>query len=416
MGIFDSYFAPQNYQGMGGLLSQLPMWQMQAGASQGFPADQGSLPPNAQPTSGPIPPMSIAPPTPAAPAAPAAPEPGFGDRLMAGFQGFARGGGGLLPAIAGAVEGMQTGQTPKNMTIRALMQRGLDENTARTVASDPGLMRAVLPQVMGIGGQTDDIKEYQFAKQQGFTGSLEQWMQRKRAGAGEYGLQGIWGTGKDGKPALIQLGKSGEAVQSKLPEGFQPAKDPIKVDLGTHWGFLDPQTRQMVTTAPKDLVGKEAAEAVGKDKGAAQAALPGAISDAADTNKKIDELLAHPGLDSIFGPIDQFRPSWTQGDQGRDATARLNQLKGTAFLNAYAMLRGGGAITEMEGQQARDAMARLDRAQGEAEARQALRDFKEAVDRGIKKLQARAGSTVSQSSDPAPIPPADGGYKVLGVR
>ncbi|MET4023048.1 hypothetical protein [Bradyrhizobium sp. S3.2.12] len=115
--------------------------------------------------------------------------------------------------------------------------------------------------------------------------------------------------------------------------------------------------------------------------------MPGAISDAEQTKARIDELLKSEGLDSIVGPIDQFRPNWTLGDKGREALARYDQLKGAAFLQAYGLLRGGGAITDIEGKKAEQAMARLDRAQSEPEFRTALKDFRDAIGTGVSKLK-----------------------------
>lgn len=61
------------------------------------------------------------------------------------------------------------------------------------------------------------------------------------------------------------------------------------------------------------------------------------------------------------------------------------------------MLKGGGQITEIEGMKAEQAMARMDRAQSEAEFKQALTDFRDAVKAGMDKLRQRAG----QPSAPA---------------
>jgi hypothetical protein len=396
MGYLDS-FLPQNLQGFGGLLDHLPMWRMQPGASNGFPDDQ--LPANAKPTNGPLPaPMNIVPPQPQA-------EPGMGDRLMAGFQGFARGGG-LLPALAGAAEGLSTGQTPKNMTIQTLMQRGLDENMARTVASDPGLLRSVLPQIMGIGGQTDDIKEYQFAKQQGFTGSLEQWMQRKRAGAGEYALQPIYGQDKDGNTVILQLGKSGEAVQSKMPANVKINAGVDKIDLGTQWGIMDKRSGQIVGYQPKDIAGKEAAEERGKAVGQAQANLPKIISGAEQTLKIIDSVQNDPyrergtGLSSVFNAI--------PATGGFDFAQKVKQLQGKSFLQAYQDLKGGGAITEIEGQKAENAVARLNVAQSEEAFNEALNELREIVTAGIERARRMAGGdlTAPSSAPPSASPSA----------
>ena len=113
--------------------------------------------------------------------------------------------------------------------------------------------------------------------------------------------------------------------------------------------------------------------------------------------------MSSEGFSSIFGSLDQYRPAWTMDASGKDARTRFEQLKGTAFLSAYAMLKGGGAITDIEGQKAGAAMARLDRSLSEDEAKQALKDFKEAVDTGLMKLGRAAGGGAEPAS-PAAAP------------
>lgn len=422
MGLFDGlYFNQNSYGGQGGglldFLRTSQMQQSQYQPSQGFgeaqaspiaigdyqmprigPASQfasdpAAIPQNAQAAQGQLP-MT---------------QPESSGGLGAGFSGIVNNlHAGPLAALIGGIGSAAGYQSPEvkqaNQTAQYLVTKGYDPALAKTIVSDPTLLRSVLPQVMGVGGQTDDIKEFEYAKKQGFQGSLQDWMQRKRGGAGEYGLQPIWGVDKEGNPAVLQLGKSGESVQSKIPEGFKIAKDPIKVEGPTETVLLDPQTRQVIGKIPKDLKGAEIQRATGEAQGKAITELPGGIKDAEQTTKKIDELLNNEGLDSIVGPIDQFRPSWTLGDKGRDALARYNQLKGTAFLQAFGLLRGGGAITEIEGAKAEAAMARMDRAQSETDFRAALKDFRDAVQVGVQKLKTRAGVSESAPASAAAAP------------
>lgn len=427
MGLFDAFqFDPQSYDA-GGLLARLrdqyqanqpspldnAQWpagpQGNYGQTQNIAVgnyqmpvfgqgDPATIPTNAQPTSGP----SSAPPQ--------SPEPSIGDRLNGFFNGYANNKDrGVIGGLVGAISGAATGNAPENQTVKSLMSRGLDTNTAQIVARDPTLLRSVLPQLMGTGGQTNDIKEYEYAKREDPTLTFEKFISRKKAVNGEVGLTPIWGTGPDGKPAYIQPGKNGEAKLATLPTGFNIARDPIKVDAGTHFILLDPQTRQPVGQVPKDLQGKEAAEARGKAQGEAQVALPGAVSDAEQTTKKINDLLDHKGLDSIVGSFDQFRPAWSLSAEGKDALARYNQLKGTAFLQAYGLLRGGGAITEIEGVKAENAMARMDRSQSEGEFKAALKDFRDAVQVGLQKIRTRAGQ--GGQPDAASAAPAQNNLK-----
>lgn len=430
MGLFDGlYFNQQNFGGQaGGLLDLLRTSQMQQSQyqpSQGFGSspmdanaqqqagpiaigdyqmprigslaqytpDPATIPANAQSTQGQLP-------TPAQPEATggfAAGLGGFTNNLHAGPLGAIIGG-------IGSAVGLQSPEIRQaNQTAQFLVSKGYEPALAKTIVSDPVLLRSVLPQVMGVGGQTDDIKEYQFAKREDPSLTFEKFMNRKKATSGEYGMTPIWGTGPDGQPAVLQLGKSGDAKQSVLPQGFNLARDPIKVDGPTGTTILDPQTRQQVGFIPKDNIKKESDEKFGQAQGTARAALAnGADIDAAATMKKIDEFVASKGFNEVFGQLDQYRPSWTHSNAGADALARYKQLKGTAFLSAYQMLKGGGAITDIEGQKAGDAMARLDRAQSEAEARVALRDFREAVEMGLMKLKRAAGGEAPQSPARSP--------------
>lgn len=433
-GLLDSLFNPSLYGGQnGGLLDFLRNTQMQQnnyqpsdgfspapaqptssqaqpimvgsnqmpriGDAAQFDPGQVNIPQNAQSTQGQMPVM------------PQQAGPDLSERIGAGLMNFANAGG-ILPALAGGVSGLMTGQRTDrlgnaNQTAQFLVTKGIDPVLAKTIAADPHLMRSVLPSLIGTGGQTDDIKEYQFAKREEPNLTFQQFMQRKRATTGEYGLTPIWGTGPDGKPAYIQPGKSGDARLATLPEGFQISRDPVKIEGPTGTSILDPQTRQVVQFIPKDVAGAAKQKAVGTAQGEAKAKLPAVLIDAQNTSKKIDELLAVPGgIDAIVGPIDQLRPSWTMGESGRNALARLEQLQGGAFLQAFNTLKGGGAITEAEGRKAEQAIARMQRSQSEADFRIALQDFRDAVNDGVRKLQASAGETGSYPAGIAASPQA----------
>jgi hypothetical protein len=407
MGLLDGLYSGQSG---GGLLDFLRNNAMNQQFGSGLQSDQaqygapmGAMAqmPQASAPSAPMP--QAAPPQPA-PQAPQQPqEPGFGDRLMAGFQNFANARG-PLQALAGGVQGLATGNAQANQTAQFLVSKGIDPAMAKTIVSDPVMLRAVLPQVMGMGGQTDDIKEYQFAKKEDPSLTFQKFMSQKKAVSGEFGMQPIWGTGPDGKPAVLQLGKSGEAKQSVLPPGFNLARDPIKVEGPTGTTILDPQTRQQVGFIPKDNAKKEADEKIGQARGTAQAALNnGADIDAQETIKKIDQFVSNKGFNEVFGQLDQYRPKWSHSDAGTDALARYEQLTGVSFLSAYQMLKGGGAITDIEGQKAGAAMARLNRAQSEDAAKQALADFKDAVETGLKKLK-RAANGGEEPAAPTAAP------------
>lgn len=189
-------------------------------------------------------------------------------------------------------------------------------------------------------------------------------------GANEYGLNPLFGTDEAGNVTVMQLGKDGTAVMTKLPEGVTP-------NLGIR---KEEEAR---------------GSAVGKQAGEAAADLSGARITADRTLGLVDELYNDPYLESMIGPIEGRLPN-VSASAGR-VQSRMDQLQGTAFLEAYNMLRGGGQITEVEGKKAESAMARLRTAQNEADYRAALMDFRDAVETGISKLEARAGTTAFKS-------------------
>jgi hypothetical protein len=239
------------------------------------------------------------------------------------------------------------------------------------------------------------------AKTQGFKGTLEDWMQRKRGGAGEYGLQPIWGIGPDGKPAVLQLGKSGTAIQSVVPEGFSIAKDPIKVEGPTGTTLLDPQTRLQIGFIPKDVAGAASQHVKGEAQGTAEVNLPQAIATAETTLKTIQQLRDHPGKQN-WGALGMGAalPDMPGGST-RGFGALVDQIKGQNFLTAFNSLKGAGAITEVEGAKAERAQARLDRMQSRQDFDAALKDLEDVVRAGMERAKQKARGTATTPSAPA---------------
>lgn len=270
----------------------------------------------------------------------------------------------------------------------------------------------VEPVYQGAGKNTDDIREFEYAQKQGFKGSLEDWMARKRGGAGEYGLNPVWGVGPDGKPAIIQLGKTGTAVQSKMPDGFQVAKDPIKMDAGTHFVILDPQTRQPIATVPKNVAEAAAQKEIGEEQGKARINLPDTLAKTQQSLDLIDEMIKHPGRETATGMSRWLDPrNYLAGTDAANFATRQKQIEGRAFLEAFNSLRGGGAITEVEGAKATQAIARLDRSQSDEEYLSALKELHGIMKLGMDRAKVRAGTPPGGYATTAPaamIPGADG--------
>lgn len=423
MALLDYYFNPNTFRGIGGgLLDNLPEWLMQPGQGQ-FPpmALQGAQGGEEISSAGmqPQAPMSTQP-QPQMPMGGGGA--GEGGGLLSGLQGWlgnnsnmlialgaglAGGNGwsqGISQGLQGALKGRQLDQSQQSKTFleRALMQRGLDPQMARAVSSNPQLANAVLPNLFG-AKSTDDIREYEYAKSQGFAGNLADWMARKRAGAGEYGLQPIWGRDKDGNPVMLQAGKTGEAIQTKLPEGVSlSGKEPLKIDAGTHFVLMDPLTRNTIGIIPKNIAEKKVEEARGEARGKAEVSLPDVLNKSEQALKVIDQIEKHPGLSRGTGMT--YWMSAIPGTEAHNFKAAVEQLEGKAFLEAFESLKGGGQITEIEGQKATQAIARLKTSQTEAAFREALKDLRDVIQTAMARARLKAGQSQqpgAQSRQPA---------------
>lgn len=210
-------------------------------------------------------------------------------------------------------------------------------------------------------------------------------------GAGGASLNPVYGVNAKGEPAMVQTTKTGKAIQTELPEGFKIAKEPIKIDSGTHFTLLDPQTRQVIGTLPKNLAQVETQKVVGEETGKAQVALPQVMATSQQILKTIDDIQNHPGKGWSLGAYSKI-PT-IPGTEQANFRAATGQLKGQTFLQAYQTLRGGGAITDVEGAKGENALARLDQAQTTEAYDKALNDFKEVIHAGMLRaaVKARAG-------------------------
>lgn len=428
MGIFDQFqFDPQTYamvNPLAGLLQRLPEWQWQNPNSQGFtPLDSGignavkppviaAPPSDNEPQRGP--PLNISPPPMAAPQAPQASplanlfsgiSNGIADNpmtLMALGSGIMQGGFGkglqLALMASGADQKNKQSKQAQNATVAALLKHGLDQETASVVAGNPQILTAIMQDKLGLAPKTEDIKEFEYAKKQGFDGGFVQWMQRKRAMQGEYGLNPVYGVDKEGKAVILQLGKTGETIQPKLPEGVTISKEPIKLDVGTHFIMQDPITRQTIATIPKNIEGKEAAEERGKALGKAQVELPNTLAKADQSIKLIDDILSDKNLPIATGAMSVFTK--IPGTPTYDVGQKMEQLKGKAFLEAFESLKGGGQITEVEGKKATDAIARLSSSQTTSGYTAALKELREVIATGMESARAKAGQPTSSPAKP----------------
>lgn len=270
-----------------------------------------------------------------------------------------------------AMDQQETSKT-KNTTRNWLLGQGFSETDADAAVANPAILSNIMKQMKGGGGE-------------------------------EYGLNPQYGVDPNGNPVLIQLGKGGTSIQTPLPEGVTLSKEPIKLDAKTHWVLLDPITRQQIGIIPKETYEEAAQSASGSAAGKAQAeagiALPGAADLAANISKQVDGLKNDPYLKDMLGPLNSRLPNVTS-DAAR-VQGKMDQIAGGAFLQGREMLKGGGAITDFESTKAEAAFVRMNAAQNEADFKMALDEFNDAVQQGVRKLEAQARGQSSTGGAPS---------------
>ena len=126
----------------------------------------------------------------------------------------------------------------------------------------------------------------------------------------------------------------------------------------------------------------------------------------------VDGLIKDPGLPDAVGAKNIFSGAapmliGRKPVEGRDAAnfiARLEQIKGDQFLQAYTNLKGGGAISEIEGSKAEKAISRMQTAQSEKEFKNAANEFKDIVSQGLKRAEQRTGMMNQTLNSQTPQP------------
>ena len=190
--------------------------------------------------------------------------------------------------------------------------------------------------------------------------------QRDTATRMDTGLNPIYGRDAQGNVVVMQPTKSGQLVQSGLPEGVTPL-------------------------APREMAFERAAgQAGGKVEGERVATAPAVIATAEASLKNIRDLKNSKSLPRALGPIEGRLPAI--GGAQADIIARIDQIGGQAFLQAFENLKGGGQITEIEGARATAAMARLNRTQTPEDFLAALTELENVVAAGLER--AKRGRSV----------------------
>lgn len=216
---------------------------------------------------------------------------------------------------------------------------------------------------------------------------------------------------------LVEDPKTGQLVpniplieaKKQLKEGtqiFMPSYQPVQTNQGTM--VFNARTGQMqpaIGANGQPLVGaqydptvqgnvasaKASGTATGKAGANAAINLPDVISQGNQTIGLIDELVKHPGLSGAVGAGRMTGAYKIPGTDAANAVARMEQIKGTQFLQAYQSLKGAGQITEIEGTKAENAIARMQASQSQEEFTKAAKEFQGVIKAGMDRAKGAAG-------------------------
>jgi len=244
------------------------------------------------------------------------------------------------------------------------------------------------------------------------TGEVQYQNPLNRSG-NQFGMTPVWGKDAQGNDVLLQLSGSGGVAPVQMPQGVTASPSLQYKDTGGSIIGLDRtggvKTAIGKTLQPDQQPGyiqtKKAAEITGEASATAKLNLPQVQQEGKYMLTLLDELKTHPGLKYAVG-AGSVLPT-IPGTPQADFRARLGQVNGKQFLQAFETLKGGGQITEVEGKKATDAIARLQASQSPAEFNKAVDEFKGIINNAMARARAKAGQ-----SGAAPT----GGAKFLGFE
>lgn len=281
-------------------------------------------------------------PPPAAPAAPpAAPQrsaPSFMSNLGAFLSGLGKGNGAILPALGGGIQGVE-GQ---NATHAFLAQKGASPEMIAAITANPMVAQAALPSLFDSN-----------------TKIVNDQLINMRTGNVVADFRDTSKKGPDMKKVTLRNGD----------------------EISTYWDGKDwrtPDGKKLTEIAGSDdgtpgLMSREMRKDLTKAASAAKIALPEAMRMIDDQLRLINEVGASPHLTNAIGPINSKLP--TLNPNTADVEAKIAQLQGGAFLQAFQAMKGAGAISNAEGAKAEAAINRLGNLkQSDAGYAEALRD------------------------------------------
>jgi hypothetical protein len=152
---------------------------------------------------------------------------------------------------------------------------------------------------------------------------------------------------------------------------------------------------------------KKRAEAEGRGEGTQivdqRAAIQGVANMFNSSKELIAKLYNHPGMASATGTVNGARGLGTFGanNAAKEFITLHNQLAGKIFLAAFAGLKGGGQITEIEGQKATEALSNVNRQLDPPAYRNALEQYLLDLQSQVLRLEEELQLMISRGDRPA---------------
>jgi hypothetical protein len=129
----------------------------------------------------------------------------------------------------------------------------------------------------------------------------------------------------------------------------------------------------------------------GKTLAEAKASLPKAIEQAGNITAQLQSLENDDYLNTMLGNVQGRMPNFS-ADAER-VQSKMDQVTGSAFLQAFQMLKGGGQITNVEGEKATAAITRLQNVRQDEQAyREAINELKLIARNSVIRAQIDAGA------------------------
>ena len=118
----------------------------------------------------------------------------------------------------------------------------------------------------------------------------------------------------------------------------------------------------------------------------------------------VNDILQDPGFSGSVGAKNQaflfgLKKEPFAGTKEADFMAKLKQLEGGAFLQAFQSLKGGGPITDVEGEKATQAIVRAQTSQSEEGFKKSMNEVLDVLGNAEKRLGGAAQGAAAPAAD-----------------